>query len=84
LEFKIDLLHDSLHKLERYVSTAGKVADKILRESATVLLDKKESSNESERQLMDQEVVEERDVLRALGRTLARKKTDVTKKEEEG
>ncbi|GAM87908.1 hypothetical protein ANO11243_059360 [Dothideomycetidae sp. 11243] len=68
LRFKLDLYHDSLHRLERYVATAGRVADDVLARSASRLEER--DAQRRERAAPGQPNVKDRDVLRALGKAL--------------
>ena len=68
LRFKIDLYHDSLHRLERFVTTAGRVADDVLARGASRLEER--DAQRRDRAAGGQPDVKERDVLRALGKAL--------------
>lgn len=66
LEFKIDHLADSVHKVEQRVSTAGREADRVLASSAARLKEREEKEKKSAG-TKDMPVME---VLRSLGRIL--------------
>lgn len=66
LEFKIDHLADSVHKVEQRVLTAGRQADKVLALSAVRLRERAERERESAG-TREMPVME---VLRSLGRIL--------------
>lgn len=66
LEFKVDHLADSVHKVEQRVNTAGREADHVLASSAARLREREEKEKKSAG-TKDMPVME---VLRSLGRIL--------------
>ncbi|KAF4554880.1 Kinetochore protein mis13-like protein [Elsinoe fawcettii] len=70
LHFKIDLYHDSLHKLEQFVQTARRVADRVLEKTAERLEEREKERKERGERENGGVRVGEMDALRALGRAL--------------
>ncbi|KAG8626299.1 hypothetical protein KVT40_005244 [Elsinoe batatas] len=74
LHFKIDLYHDSLHKLEQFVDTAGRVAERVLEKTAERLEEREKEKRERGERENGGVRVGEMDALRALGRVVNKKK----------
>ena len=66
LEFRVDHLSDSIHKLEQRVSTAGREADRVLSTSAARLKER----DEKEKRAAGTKDLPVMEVLRSLGRIL--------------
>ncbi|KAF2220857.1 Mis12-Mtw1 protein family-domain-containing protein [Elsinoe ampelina] len=73
LHFKIDLYHDSLHKLEQFVDTAGRVAERVLEKTAERLEEREKEKRERGERENGGVRVGEMDALRALGRVVNKK-----------
>lgn len=73
LHFKLDMYHDSLHRLEQFVETAGRVADRVLEKTAGRLEERDQERKERGERENGGVRVGERDTLRALGRALGKK-----------
>lgn len=73
LHFKLDMYHDSLHRLEQFVETAGRVADRVLEKTAGRLEEREQERKERGERENGGVRVGERDTLRALGRSLGKK-----------